>query len=294
MENQVYLNEPAIRNRSKGFVYQASILNDRNKIAWLLKSVTFIDLTTLGGDDTASNVKALCSKAVNPINLSFEFVPIQTAAVCVYPARIKDAVSALTELNGQNVAVASVAAGFPSGQYPLDSRLREIELAVKSGANEIDIVINRSLVLTNNWKELFYELGEMKRACGAAHMKTILAVGELPTYHDVYKASMVAMRAGSDFIKTSTGKETVNATLPIGIVMCRAIRDYHRETGRKVGFKPAGGIKTASQALQWMILIKQELGDEWLDKSLFRIGASSLLDDIVKNINNLLKTHVFN
>ncbi|XP_051174569.1 deoxyribose-phosphate aldolase [Leptopilina boulardi] len=292
MENHVYLNEPSIKNRSKVFIFQASTLEGNNKLAWLLKAITFIDLTTLGGDDTASNVKALCSKAVNPVSLSFEFIPIQTAAVCVYPSRIEDAIFALNQLNGQNIAVASVAAGFPSGQYPLESRLREIELAVKLGANEIDIVINRSLVLAHRWNELFKELKAMKEICGTAHMKTILAVGELPTFNDVYKASMVAMQAGTDFIKTSTGKETINATLPIGIVMCRAIRDYHRETGRKVGFKPAGGIKTASEALEWMILIKQELGNEWLDKSLFRIGASSLLDDIVKNIDKLIKSNV--
>ncbi|XP_033210371.1 deoxyribose-phosphate aldolase [Belonocnema kinseyi] len=184
--------------------------------------------------------------------------------------------------------ILTVAAGFPTGQYPLETRLREIEIAVKSGATEIDVVINRSLALAHRWQELLFELKSMKKSCGPAHMKTILAVGELPSLQDVYKASIIAMQAGSDFIKTSTGKETINATLPVGIVMCRAIRDYYRETGRKVGFKPAGGIKTASQALQWMVLIKEELGNEWLDKSLFRFGASSLLDEILKALGDVI------
>jgi len=182
------------------------------------------------------------------------------------------------------VKVATVAAGFPTGQYPLASRLTEIEYAVSLGVNEIDVVIDRSLALAHRWEDLYNELVAMRKACGDAHMKTILAVGELPSLTDIYAASMIAMYAGSDFIKTSTGKEAVNATLPVGIVMCRAIRDFYRQTNKMVGFKPAGGIKTSADALQWLVLVKEELGNQWLNKHLFRIGASSLLDDIVKAI----------
>ncbi|XP_059582530.1 deoxyribose-phosphate aldolase isoform X2 [Alligator mississippiensis] len=208
---------------------------------------------------------------------------ITTAAVCVYPARVADSVKAL-KAAGCNIPVASVATGFPAGQTPLQTKLDEIRIAVEDGAREIDIVISRTLVLTGQWEGLYEEIRQFRQACGDAHMKTILGTGELGSLTNVYKASMVAMMAGSDFIKTSTGKEAVNATLPVGIVMLRAIRDFYWKTGNKVGFKPAGGIRTAKDALTWLMLMKEELGDEWLKPELFRLGASSLLADIERQI----------
>ncbi|XP_043269677.1 deoxyribose-phosphate aldolase [Venturia canescens] len=289
--SNVFIDEPAVNNIVKQIVYRASTIQGDNKIAWLLKAITCIDLTTLGGDDTETNVKTLCMKAVKPIKLPFEWPkPIHTAAICVYPTKIKFAIDALKVLESNvpcyedGIKVASVAAGFPTGQYPLVSRLAEIEFAVLEGADEIDVVIDRSLVLAHRWEDLYSELKAMRRACGETCMKTILSVGELPSLTDVYIASMIAMYAGSDFIKTSTGKEAVNATLPVGIVMCRAIRNYYRQEKRKVGFKPAGGIKTVIEALQWLVLVQDQLGHLWLKEDLFRIGASSLLDDIVKAI----------
>ncbi|XP_074839844.1 deoxyribose-phosphate aldolase isoform X2 [Carettochelys insculpta] len=208
---------------------------------------------------------------------------ITTAAVCVYPARVSDAVKAL-KAAGCNIPVASVATGFPAAQTPLKTRLEEIRTAVEEGAREIDVVINRTLVLTGQWEGLYEEIRQFRQACGDAHMKTILGTGELGSLTNVYKASMVAMMAGSDFIKTSTGKEAVNATLPVGIVMVRAIRDFYWKTGNKVGFKPAGGIRSAKDALIWLILMKEELEDEWLKPDLFRLGASALLSDIERQI----------
>ncbi|XP_048357454.1 deoxyribose-phosphate aldolase [Sphaerodactylus townsendi] len=208
---------------------------------------------------------------------------ITTAAVCVYPARVADAVKALRAA-GCKIPVASVATGFPAGQTALKTRLEEIRLAVEDGAKEIDIVINRTLVLTGQWEVLYEEIHQFRQACGEAHMKTILGTGELGSLTNVYKASLIAMMAGSDFIKTSTGKEAVNATIPVGLVMVRAIRDYFWRTGYKVGFKPAGGIRTAKDALTWLSLIKEELGDEWLKPELFRLGASTLLADIERQI----------
>jgi len=285
------VNEPAVNDKVKQIVYKASTLQGDNRVAWLLRAITCIDLTTLSGDDTETNVEALCEKAVHPVELNFQWPEqLHTAAVCVYPAKAKAAINALKSIQGEDsdnensVKVATVAAGFPTGQYPLASRLTEIEYAVSLGVNEIDVVIDRSLALAHRWEDLYNELVAMRKACGDAHMKTILAVGELPSLTDIYAASMIAMYAGSDFIKTSTGKEAVNATLPVGIVMCRAIRDFYRQTNKMVGFKPAGGIKTSADALQWLVLVKEELGNQWLNKHLFRIGASSLLDDIVKAI----------
>ncbi|XP_073175208.1 deoxyribose-phosphate aldolase isoform X5 [Lepidochelys kempii] len=208
---------------------------------------------------------------------------ITTAAVCVYPARVADAVKAL-KAAGCNIPVASVATGFPAAQTPLKTKLEEIRIAVEDGAREIDIVINRTLVLTGQWEGLYEEIHQFRQACGDAHMKTILGTGELGSLTNVYKASMVAMMAGADFIKTSTGKEAVNATLPVGIVMVRAVRDFYWKTGNKVGFKPAGGIRSAKDALTWLILMKEELGDEWLKPDLFRLGASTLLADIERQI----------
>ncbi|CAH0401276.1 unnamed protein product [Chilo suppressalis] len=257
--------------------------------AWLLRAVSLIDLTTLAGDDTESNVTRLCIKAANPLptRLSDELEKLReneslrTAAVCVYPSRVKNAYKTIKRMElTDTLQIAAVATGFPSGLYPLKTRLEEIALTVAEGATEIDVVLDRSLVLTGQWEVLFKEVEEMKKSCGPAHMKVILGVGELGTYENVYKASMVSMYAGADFIKTSTGKEAVNATLPVGLVMCRAIRYFYQETGKKVGLKPAGGIKTPQDAVNWLVLVHTELGAEWLTPKLFRIGASSLLDVI--------------
>jgi len=258
--------------------------------AWLLRAVTCIDLTTLSGDDTLSNVKRLCYKAVHPIRndilegIGMADKGIRCGAVCVYPAQVGNCVKELRQLGASDLPIAAVATGFPSGQYHLKTRLLEIEETVKDGATEIDIVINRSLALAGDWRGLYEELRAMRTACGSAHMKSILAIGELGTMENVYKASMVAMMAGSDFIKTSTGKEAVNATLPVGLVMARAIWNYYEKTGNKVGFKPAGGIRTAKDALCWLVLMKEELGDDWVKNDLFRIGASGLLSDIERQL----------
>ncbi|XP_077449655.1 deoxyribose-phosphate aldolase [Stigmatopora argus] len=257
--------------------------------AWLLKAVTCIDLTTLAGDDTPSNVHRLCMKATQPVQrelleeMDMHDKGVRTGAVCVYPSRVCDAVKSLHAANS-NLPVASVATGFPAGQCPLESRLAEVRAAVEDGANEIDVVINRTLALTGQWEAMYHEIRQFREACGGAHLKTILAVGELGTFANVYKASLVAMMAGSDFIKTSTGKESVNATYPVAVVMARAIRDYYLRTGHKVGFKPAGGIRTAKESLVWLALVKEELGPDWLRPDLFRFGASSLLADIERQI----------
>ncbi|XP_039293941.1 deoxyribose-phosphate aldolase [Nilaparvata lugens] len=294
------VNEAAV-NRTveafKKYVKYHSFTVDE-EVAWLLRAVSVIDLTTLAGDDTDSNVHRLCRKALKALSPCVlecpeleDFMCLRTAAVCVYPRRVAAAVAAVSiNQSKPAIPVASVASGFPSGQYPLDSRLKEIEYCVANGATEIDIVVSRDLVITEQWEELYREIKAMKEACGAAHLKTILAAGECATLANVYKASLVAMMAGSDFIKTSTGKEAVNATFPIGIVMCRAINSYHIRTGIKVGFKPAGGIRTYKDALAWLILIKQQLGHEWMSSELFRIGASGLLTDIEKRIYYLLKS----
>lgn len=290
----VHINEPAINKDVRQIRYKASTLTGDNKIAWLLKAISFIDLTTLNSDDTSSNVEYLCKKAAKPMDkIPFKWdKPLRTAAVCVYPSRISDAITALNDIDERNtIKVASVAGGFPSGQYPLESRIDEVRRAIDYGADEIDIVINRSLALNHKWNTLYDELISFRTACTRYKnsykdtcMKTILATGELFDLKDVYKASIVAMMGGTDFIKTSTGKESINATLPVGIVMCRAIKDFQELTEEKIGFKPAGGIKTAQDALEWMVLVKEELGNDWLTNSYFRIGASSLLDSITSEI----------
>jgi len=262
----------------------------QHQAAWLLRAVTCIDLTTLAGDDTETNVSRLCLKAARPVRkdlleaMDMAEAGLTTGAVCVYPNRVKECVQLLKKYKAENVPVAAVATGFPSGQYSLDTRLQEIKMAVEAGAREIDIVINRQLALEHKWQELYNEVVAMKAACGPAHMKSILAIGELGSMNNVYKCSLVCMMAGSDFIKTSTGKEGVNATLAVGLVMCRAIREYHEATGFRVGFKPAGGIRTAKDAMNWLILIKEELGDSWLNNNMFRIGASGLLLDIERQL----------
>jgi len=255
--------------------------------AWLLRAVTVIDLTTLAGDDTQSNVKRLCFKAKSPLmndikkDLKIENLPITTGAVCVYPNRVKEAVKFL---EGTGVPVASVAAGFPAGQTSMVQRLEEIRGAVADGALEIDIVISREHVLQGNWTKLYEETKQMREACGESHLKTILSTGQLANLTNIYKASLVCMMAGADVIKTSTGKEAVNATFPVALTMLRAIREYHERTTYKVGFKPAGGIRKAKDALVWLSLMKEELGDDWTKPDLFRIGASSLLTDIERQL----------
>ncbi|XP_003972676.1 deoxyribose-phosphate aldolase [Takifugu rubripes] len=293
--SQVRVNTQAVLRRAQH--YQAlKVPKERWQAAWLLKAVTFIDLTTLSGDDTPSNVHRLCLKAIQPVRrdllhkMNVQREEVTTAAVCVYPARVADAVAAIKAANAC-LPVASVATGFPAGQTPLETRVEEVVQAVADGATEIDIVINRNLALTGQWEALYQELCQFRSACADAHMKTILAVGDLDTFTTVYKASLVSMMAGSDFIKTSTGKEAVNATFPVAIVMARAIRDYYLSTGHRVGFKPAGGIRTAQESLLWLALIKEELGSDWLSPHLFRIGASSLLADIERQIYHHVTGH---
>jgi deoxyribose-phosphate aldolase len=259
--------------------------------AWLLRAITFIDLTTLSGDDTPGNVRRLCAKARSPVRpdllegLGATGLPIRTGAVCVYHSYVATAVDAL---RGSGIPVAAVSTGFPAGLSPFEQRLQEIHASVADGAEEIDIVITRAHVLNGDWQALYDEVRAFRVACGPAHLKAILATGELATLRNVGRASMVCMMAGADFIKTSTGKESANATLPVSLVMARSIRDYFERTGHRVGFKPAGGVKTAKQALEWMLLMKEELGDAWLRPELFRFGASSLLGDIERQLEHNL------
>ena len=259
--------------------------------AWLLRAVSVIDLTTLAGDDTPGNVQRLCAKARQPVRddllqaLGMAGKGLHVGAVCVYHSRVPDAVEAL---RGSGIPVAAVSTGFPAGQTPLDLKLQEVRRSVEAGASEIDIVISRAQVLTGDWRGLYDEVRAFREACGPAHMKSIVAAGELGTLRNLALASQVCMMAGSDFIKTSTGKEPVNATLPFGLVMVRAVRDYHERTGHRVGFKPAGGIRTAKQALDWLLLMKEELGTEWLSPALFRIGASALLTDIERQLEHFV------
>lgn len=259
--------------------------------AWLLKAISMIDLTTLAGDDTRGNVIRLCEKAKNPVReellekLEMQNENLTTGAVCVYHNLIPFAKEAL---KGTSIPIAAVSTGFPAGKISLEDKITEIKKSVAAGAKEIDIVISRDLVLESKWKELYDEIKLCREACGDAHMKTILATGEIPTYTKVAKASWVAMMAGSDFIKTSTGKESVNATLAVSLVMIRCIRDYHELTDVKVGYKPAGGIQKAKQALDFLILLKEELGNDWLTPDLFRFGASSLLGDIERQLEHYL------
>jgi deoxyribose-phosphate aldolase len=285
--NSSHVNRSALERRAQTITTRRSVKKEW-QAAWLLKAATMIDLTTLAGDDTAGNVARLCSKARNPIRqdiltaLEIED-KIQVGAVCVYHSRIKDALHALGD---SGIPVAAVSAGFPAGQNSFQQRVDEITDSVAAGANEIDIVISREHVLKHNWQALYDEVKQFRESCGDAHLKTILATGELGTFTNVYKASLVCMMAGADFIKTSTGKESVNATLEVSLVMMRAIREYNQQTGHIVGFKPAGGIRVAKQALQWLSLLKEELGDQWLTPQLFRFGASGLLDDIVRQLSH--------
>mmetsp|Transcript_4241 Transcript_4241/g.11854 ORF Transcript_4241/g.11854 Transcript_4241/m.11854 type:complete len:324 (+) Transcript_4241:29-1000(+) len=295
------VNKPGVLQRAAELPKRRSVKKEW-QVAWMLRAVQCLDLTTLSGDDTPGNVKRLCAKASRPVHpdtlakLGLQGLPLTTGAVCVYPSRVPDAVAALAKSQSSSdpdspIPVASVATGFPAGQTPLNLRLAEIRYAVEQGAREIDIVLNRTLVLTGQWRELYEEVRQMRNACGEAHMKTILATGELPSLRAVYQASVVCMMAGADFIKTSTGKEPVNAVLPVGLVMVRAIREYFERTGFKVGFKPAGGIRTAKDAVVWLSLMYEELGEEWTHPHLFRLGASSLLADLERQLYHSATGH---
>lgn len=282
----IRINTPAVERRAATLPVRRSLKKDW-QAAWLLNAVRCIDLTTLAGDDTPDRVARLCAKARQPIAAdllaTMGVEGLTTGAVCVYPTMVA---AAKTALGNSGIPVASVATGFPAGLMPLDLRLAEIRYAIDQGADEIDIVITRAHVLRADWGALYDELRAMRAACGTARMKAILATGDLKSLENVARASHVAMQAGSDWIKTSTGKEGVNATLPVSLVMCRAIRDYCTRTGHKVGFKPAGGLRTAKDAISWQVLMREELGRDWLSPDLFRIGASSLLGDIERQISH--------
>jgi deoxyribose-phosphate aldolase len=282
----VQANSPAITRRAATLGTRRSVKKD-HQAAWLLKAITCIDLTTLAGDDTEGRVARLCAKARQPVRpdlLEALGLPgLAVGAVCVYHEMVPAAVRAL---EGSGIPVAAVSTGFPAGLSPFHLRLAEIGESVRAGAQEIDIVISRRHVLTGNWQALYDEMREMRAACGAAHVKAILATGELGSLRNVARASLVCMMAGADFIKTSTGKEAVNATLPVSLVMIRAIRDYHARTGFRVGYKPAGGISKAKDALVYLSMMKEELGHGWLQPDLFRFGASSLLGDIERQLEH--------
>ena len=286
----IRVNRSAVERRAATLGTRRTVKKEW-QAAWLLKAITCIDLTTLAGDDTPGNVIRLCAKAKQPVRkdlleaLGMKGIPIHVGAVCVYHNLIATAAEAL---EGSGIPIAAVSTGFPAGQITLEQKLYEIEASVKAGAVEIDIVISRDNVLRANWEALYEEVLLFRKACKHAHMKVILATGELSTLTNVAKASYVSMMAGADFIKTSTGKESVNATLPVSLVMTRAIREYQEETGFKVGFKPAGGIRKAKQSLEWLILIKEELGSEWLNPHLFRFGASELLGDIERQLEHFV------
>jgi deoxyribose-phosphate aldolase len=284
----VRINLSASERRVASLPGRRSVKKDA-QAAWLLKAVTCIDLTTLNGDDTASRVRRLCAKAKQPVRedilekLGFAGRNIHTGAICVYHRFVGTAVEALA---GSGIPVAAVSTGFPAGLVPHDLKLKEIEASVRDGAQEIDIVITREHVLTGNWRALYDEMRDFREACGGAYVKAILATGDIKTMRNVAKASMICMMAGADFIKTSTGKEAVNATLLVTLTMLRMIRDYQERTGFKVGYKPAGGVSAAKDVLNYQILMKEELGRKWLDSELFRIGASSLLADIERQLEH--------
>ena len=282
------INRSALERRAATMGTRRSVKKDY-QTAWLLKAITLIDLTTLAGDDTDGRVRRLCAKARQPVRrevleaLGAAGLDIKPGAVCVYNNFVKTAVKTLA---GSGIPVAAVSTGFPAGHTPLDTRLSEIRASVKAGATEIDIVIERHMALREDWRALYNMVAKCRAACGDAHIKVILGTGELGTLTNVAKASMVSMMAGADFIKTSTGKESVNATLPVSLVMVRQIREYQEMTGYKIGYKPAGGIGDAKTALTYMILMKEELGNDWLEPDLFRIGASSLLSDIERQLEH--------
>ena len=279
-------NTSAIERRAKTLPGRRSVKKD-HQAAWLCRAISCIDLTTLSGDDTAGRVRRLCAKARHPVRrdllTALGMEGLSVGAVCVYHDMIAPALAAL---DGSGIPVAAVSTGFPAGLSPFPLRVAEIEASVAAGAAEIDIVISRRHVLSGNWPALYDEMRAFRAACGPAHVKAILATGELGSLRNVARASLVTMMAGADFIKTSTGKESVNATLPVTLVMLRAIRDYHERTGFRVGYKPAGGISRAKDALVYLAMIKEELGDRWLNPDLFRFGASSLLGDIERQLEH--------
>ena len=291
--DRVRINRSAVERRAATMSTRRTVKKEW-QAAWLLRAITCIDLTTLQGDDTPGNVLRLCAKARQPVrqelldSMGMENYSLKVGAVCVYHNLVPTAVEAL---RGSDIPVAAVSTGFPAGQNPFEQKLGEIAASIKAGASEIDIVISRGHVLTGNWQALYDEVRAFRATCGDTHMKTILATHELATLRNVGMASLVCMMAGADFIKTSTGKEPVNATLPVGIVMTRAIRDYYEQTGYKVGYKPAGGIRTAKESLDWLILMKEELGNDWLNNTLFRIGASGLLSDIERQLSYFVTGH---
>jgi deoxyribose-phosphate aldolase len=282
------VDRSATERRAATLTTRRSVKRDA-QAAWLLKAITLIDLTTLAGDDTPARVRRLCAKAKAPVRpdlleaLGVADLPLTTGAVCVYHALVPTAVAALA---GSGVPVAAVSTGFPAGLTPLETRLAEIRASVAAGADEIDVVIHRAQALAGDWTALYDELRAFREACGPAHMKVILGTGELGTLRTVGRASLVAMMAGADFVKTSTGKEPTNATLPVSLTMARTVRAYAERTGQAVGFKPAGGIRTAKDALAWMILMREELGRRWLEPDLFRFGASGLLGDIERQLEH--------
>jgi len=284
------VNRSAVERRAATIPTRRTVKKEW-QAAWLLRAISCMDLTTLQGDDTPSNVLRLCAKAQHPVRqevldaLGASPLGIKVGAVCVYHAFVPLAVEALQD---SEIPVAAVSTGFPAGLNPLPQRIEEIKASAAAGASEIDVVITRAHALAGDWEALYDEVKSFREACGSAHMKVILGTGDLATLANVARASMVAMMAGADFVKTSTGKEAVNATLPVGVVMTRMIRDYHERTGHAVGFKPAGGIRVAKTALQWLILMKEELGDRWLRSDLFRLGASSLLTDIERQLEHFV------
>lgn len=285
---RVRANRSAAERRTASLAGRRSVKNEA-QAGWLLRAIATTDLTTLAGDDTPGRVRRLCGKARRPVRgdllaaLGIKPDELRAAAVCVYHRLVP---AALGALEGSGVPVAAVSTGFPAGLSPLATRIAEIRESVEAGASEVDVVVTRGLALRGDWRRLHDEVAAFREACGDAHVKVILGTGELGTLANVGKAAIVAMMAGADFVKTSTGKEKVNATLPVGLVLARAVRAYHRATGFRVGLKAAGGIGTAKEALSWLVLMKEELGDEWLDPALFRIGASSLLADIERQLEH--------
>jgi len=285
---EVRVNTSAVERRVQSHVARRTVKREW-QAAWLLRAITCMDLTTLSGDDTDERVRRLCAKARHPVQqeieqkLGIEELQIKVAAVCVYHTFVE---TALHALEGSGVHVAAVSTGFPAGLSPLTERVAEIRRSVEAGAHEIDVVITRAHVFGGRWQALYDEVAAFKQACGSAHMKVILGTGDLLTLRNVGRASVVAMMAGADFIKTSTGKEPTNATLQVGLVMTRAIREYAQQTGMAVGFKPAGGIRTAKQSVEWLSLIKEELGPSWMRAEMFRFGASSLLGDIERQLEH--------
>jgi deoxyribose-phosphate aldolase len=286
----VRVNTSAVERRAQSMVARRTVKKEW-QAAWLLRAITCMDLTTLSGDDTDERVRRLCAKGRHPLQheivdrLGIAELDIKVAAICIYHTFVETAVAAL---EGSGIRVAAVSTGFPAGLSPLAERVAEIRRSVEAGADEIDVVITRAHVFGGRWQALYDEVAAFRQACGSRHMKVILGTGDLLTLRNVARASLVAMMAGADFIKTSTGKEPTNATLPVGLVMTRAIREYAQETGMAVGFKPAGGIRTAKQSLDWLAMIKEELDESWMRAEMFRFGASGLLGDIERQLEHFV------